>query len=58
MDVCASQYPEMADCDYGENDIFSKVMGCDKPGRVRTYGLGPTPTQVFGPMYSRSQAEK
>ena len=46
------------DPEYGQDDIFSQVMGPDKPGRVRTFGLGPTPTQVFGSSYGKSQAER
>lgn len=29
-------------------EIFTKVMGTDAHGRVRMYGAGVTPSQVFG----------
>ena len=30
-----------------ENEIFSKVMGRERHGRVRGYGFGPTPSSVL-----------
>ena len=30
-----------------EDEIYHKVVGKEKHGRVRGYGLGPTPTFVF-----------
>ncbi|CAL2241010.1 unnamed protein product [Prunus armeniaca] len=30
------------------DEIFTKVMGTDAHGRVRMYGAGVTPSQVFG----------
>ncbi|KAF8404352.1 hypothetical protein HHK36_009235 [Tetracentron sinense] len=30
------------------SDIYTHVMGPERHGRVRGYGLGPTPTSVFG----------
>ncbi|CAL5345032.1 unnamed protein product [Camellia sinensis] len=32
-------------------------MGPERPGRVRTFGLGPSPTDVFGGGYRRSQEQ-
>nr|CAD1841008.1 unnamed protein product [Ananas comosus var. bracteatus] len=32
-----------------ENEVFGKLIGKEQYGRVRGYGLGPSPTQVFGP---------
>ena len=49
---------DSTDSDYGKNDILARVMGPDKPGRVQTFGLGPTPTQVFGCSHENSQYEK
>ncbi|CAL5427723.1 unnamed protein product [Camellia sinensis] len=37
--------------------IFTQVMGPERPGRVRTFGLGPSPTDVFGGGYRRSQEQ-
>ncbi|KAM7461705.1 hypothetical protein LguiA_029826 [Lonicera macranthoides] len=31
-----------------KNDIFYEVMGRDSNGHCRTYGVGPSPTDVFG----------
>ena len=31
-----------------EDEIYHKVVGKERHGRVRGYGLGPTPTSVFG----------
>ncbi|CAL5337216.1 unnamed protein product [Camellia sinensis] len=38
-----------------QEQIFTQVMGLERPGRVRTFGLGPSPTDVFGGGYRRSQ---
>ena len=38
--------------------ILTEVLGPERPGRVRGYGMGPTPTQVFGgKSYRQSQAQ-
>ncbi|KAG5564035.1 hypothetical protein RHGRI_000269 [Rhododendron griersonianum] len=34
-----------------DEDIFVKVMGPEQPGRVRTFGLGPSIKDVFGGGY-------
>ncbi|CAL5356881.1 unnamed protein product [Camellia sinensis] len=38
-----------------QEQIFTQVMGPERPGRVRTFGLGPSPIDVFGGGYRRSQ---
>ncbi|XP_028105851.1 uncharacterized protein LOC114304905 [Camellia sinensis] len=38
-------------------DIMTEVLGLERPGRVRTYGLGPSPTDVFGGGYRQSQEQ-
>ena len=38
------------------DDIYTQVMGAERHGRVRGYGLGPTPTSVFGSTSSQSKA--
>ncbi|KAH7864419.1 hypothetical protein Vadar_029394 [Vaccinium darrowii] len=49
-----SQLPESLQSDPNvREEIFTDVLGRDKHGRVRTYGLGPCPSQVFG-RYARS----
>ncbi|CAL5350762.1 unnamed protein product [Camellia sinensis] len=35
--------------------IFTQVRGPEQLGRVRTFGLGPSPTDVFGGRYRQSQ---
>ncbi|KAL7264765.1 hypothetical protein ACSBR1_002670 [Camellia fascicularis] len=40
-----------------QEQIFTQVMGPEQPGRVRTFGLGPSPTNVFGGGYRRSQEQ-
>ncbi|KAL7196946.1 hypothetical protein ACSBR1_036869 [Camellia fascicularis] len=35
--------------------IFTQVMGPERPDRVQTFGLGPSPTDVFGGRYRQSQ---
>ena len=42
--------------DHLRDDVFSQVMGKDGHGRVRTYGLGPCPSDVWGPRPSRAEA--
>ncbi|XP_012851770.1 PREDICTED: uncharacterized protein LOC105971463 [Erythranthe guttata] len=39
---------------YNDDDLFAKVMGKDKDGHVRMYGLGVTPADVYGEKPSRS----
>ncbi|KAF8393962.1 hypothetical protein HHK36_020164 [Tetracentron sinense] len=39
------------------DDIYTQVMGPERHGRVRGYGLGPTPTSVFGSMSSQSRGQ-
>ncbi|RWR97188.1 bromodomain-containing protein 4-like protein isoform X3 [Cinnamomum micranthum f. kanehirae] len=38
------------------DEIYTQVMGEERHGRVRGYGLGPTPTSVFGSTSRQSQA--
>ncbi|KAK4425035.1 hypothetical protein Salat_1697100 [Sesamum alatum] len=35
------------------NDSVSKVLGEDRHGYVRTFGLGPSPSDIFGPQPTR-----
>ncbi|MQL70776.1 hypothetical protein Taro_003093 [Colocasia esculenta] len=39
-----------------KDDLLSQVLGKDKPGRIRMLGLGPTPSNVYGPVPTRAQA--
>ncbi|XP_028115216.1 uncharacterized protein LOC114313080 isoform X1 [Camellia sinensis] len=40
-----------------DEEIISQVLGPERPSRVRTYGLGPSPTDVFGGRYRKSQEQ-
>ncbi|XP_058078419.1 uncharacterized protein LOC131226741 [Magnolia sinica] len=43
-----SQQPEASHNSTARRDIFSEVMGDERHGRVRTYGLGPSPSDIWG----------
>ncbi|XP_058071006.1 uncharacterized protein LOC131220047 [Magnolia sinica] len=43
-----SQQPEATQNSTVRNDIFSKVMGDERHGRLCTYGLGPSPSDIWG----------
>ena len=36
--------------------IFTQVMGEDRRGQVRTFGLGVTPSDIYGPRASIAEA--
>ncbi|KAJ6813371.1 uncharacterized protein M6B38_143770 [Iris pallida] len=55
MDELEAENPETG---VARDDIYGRVMGRDRHGRVGTYGLGATPTMVFGPSYKLSQDER
>ena len=48
MENLASQNPETTEDCYTRDDIYAQVMGPERHGRVRTLGLGISPTIVFG----------
>ncbi|KAL7238004.1 hypothetical protein ACSBR2_004161 [Camellia fascicularis] len=54
----AAQQKETSQNGTVEDDILSQVMGQDRHGRVRTYGLGPAPSDLSGPKPSRAEAVK
>ncbi|MQM20828.1 hypothetical protein Taro_053856, partial [Colocasia esculenta] len=39
-----------------KDDLLSQVLGKDNPGRIRMLGLGPTPSSVYDPVPTRTQA--
>ncbi|XP_057494441.1 uncharacterized protein LOC130779700 isoform X2 [Actinidia eriantha] len=41
-----------------EDNVFCQMVGRDKHGRVRTYGLVPSPSDVGGPRPTRTEALK
>ncbi|CAL5394562.1 unnamed protein product [Camellia sinensis] len=46
-----------AQSDPTDEEIITQVLGPERPGRVRTYGLGPSLTNVFGGRYRQSQEQ-
>lgn len=40
------------------NDVFSQVFGKKKYGHVRTYGLGASPTDLWGKNYGSMENTK
>ncbi|OMO75205.1 hypothetical protein CCACVL1_16302 [Corchorus capsularis] len=44
----ASQKPTVSGDSNNSQDTLFQVMGSEKTGRVRTYGMGPTPTELWG----------
>ncbi|KAF7141089.1 hypothetical protein RHSIM_Rhsim06G0190000 [Rhododendron simsii] len=54
----ASQIPESSESPALREELFTNVLKPDRNGRVRTYGLGPCPSQVFGTTYTRSQEQR
>ncbi|KAF8405978.1 hypothetical protein HHK36_008058 [Tetracentron sinense] len=51
-----SGQPENGSCSSIGDDIYTQVMGPERHGRVRGYGLGSTPSTVFGSTSSQSRA--
>lgn len=48
MDELVSQMPESSmQSSSAVDEVFTQVMGPERPGRVRTYGFGPSPRDVF-----------
>ncbi|KAG5544378.1 hypothetical protein RHGRI_016956 [Rhododendron griersonianum] len=50
--------PESSESHALREELFTSVLKPDRNGRVRTYGLGPCPSQVFGTRYTRSQEQR
>lgn len=50
-----SQVPESLRSPAFKEQVFTEVLGQDKNGRVRTYGNGPCPSQVFRTRFTRSR---
>ncbi|CAK9152145.1 unnamed protein product [Ilex paraguariensis] len=49
MDELVSQMPESSmQSSSAVDEVFTQVMGPERPGCVRTYGFGPSPRDVFG----------
>lgn len=48
MDVELSKIPETEQTPAVVDKVFMDIMGPERHGRVRTYGCGPTPTEIIG----------
>ncbi|XP_071920597.1 uncharacterized protein [Coffea arabica] len=48
-----NQLPEGEEDSVGRNDVYAKVMDEERSGRVRTYGLGVTQSDLWGDIPSR-----
>ena len=53
-----SQQLESPERSCARDDIFTQVMGEDRRGRVRTFGLGVTPSDIYGPRVSVAEARE
>ena len=53
MDNLASQNPKTVEDGYTQDDIYGQVMGPEQHGLVRTFGLGVSPTVIFGSKSNR-----
>ncbi|XXG46654.1 hypothetical protein AAC387_Pa02g1443 [Persea americana] len=53
-----SQQLESPERSCARDDIFTQVMEEDKRGRVRTFGLGVTPSNIYGPRVLVAEARE
>ncbi|KAG8383536.1 hypothetical protein BUALT_Bualt04G0023700 [Buddleja alternifolia] len=60
MKELGEQEPESSnhDCIHNPQDTYAKIIGEDKHGRVRMYGMGVTPTDVYGTIPSRDASHR
>lgn len=54
MQAYKEQFHDRSKDSTGPDDTFAKVVGKEKPGRLQTFGLGVTLSDVYGTMPSRS----
>ncbi|XXG77030.1 hypothetical protein AAC387_Pa08g1268 [Persea americana] len=53
-----SQQLESPERSCARDDIFTQVTRKDRRGRVRTFGLGVTPSDIYGPRVSVAEARE
>ncbi|XXG53685.1 hypothetical protein AAC387_Pa03g1743 [Persea americana] len=53
-----NQHPQSLRNSAMRNEIFTQVIGEDRRGRVRTFGLGVTPSDIYGPQASAAEARR
>ncbi|RWR76272.1 hypothetical protein CKAN_00470800 [Cinnamomum micranthum f. kanehirae] len=58
LDERVNQYPQNLRNSTVRNEIFTQVIGEDRRGRVRTFGLGVTPSDIYGPQASAVEARR
>ncbi|XP_042454960.1 uncharacterized protein LOC122039011 [Zingiber officinale] len=58
MKELENQLPEDEDDQVGQNDIFAQIIGPDRPGRVRMFGDGVNPSDLWGEVPSRSTCNR
>ncbi|XXG88783.1 hypothetical protein AAC387_Pa12g0953 [Persea americana] len=58
LNEIVSQQLESPERSCAQNDIFTQVMGEDRHGRVSTFGLGVTPSDIYGPRVSTAEARE
>ena len=58
MDKLLARLPHGSHDSVAKNDIFSQVIGLDPPGRVRMYGLGVSPSDLWGNVPSKNACRR
>ncbi|XP_073037274.1 uncharacterized protein [Primulina eburnea] len=58
MKELENQLPEDEDDQIGQNDVFAQIIGPDRPGRVRMFGDGVNPSDLWGELPSRSTCNR
>ncbi|XP_073131248.1 uncharacterized protein [Henckelia pumila] len=58
MKELENQLHEDEDDEVGQNDIFAQIIGPDRPGRVRMFGDGVNPFDLWGEVPSRSTCNR
>ncbi|XP_073157960.1 uncharacterized protein [Henckelia pumila] len=58
MKELENQLHEDEDDQVGQNDIFAQIIGPDRPGRVRMFGDGVNPSDLWGEVPSHSSCNR
>ncbi|XP_073126771.1 uncharacterized protein [Henckelia pumila] len=58
MKELENQLHEDEDDEVGQNDIFAQIIGPDRPGRVRMFGDGVNPSDLWGEVPSLSTCNR
>lgn len=57
IEALRSQLPEGLEDPVGPNDLYAQVIGQDRPGRVRMFGEGVSPSDVWGEVPNRNMCK-